>query len=111
MDRTVNYHVALRQIGELLGLPVTASPYAIVAKVREIRPADLGPPRDSAISLPPQIFADWARYDQTADTELLLFSDASGILFTSDGIELHQFDHPTQFAEFLAVPDSSSLPS
>jgi len=36
-DRTVNYQIALAQIRAIVGLPVSASPSAIVAKVRELQ--------------------------------------------------------------------------
>jgi hypothetical protein len=102
-----NYGIALEQIRHLLRMPSTASPADLVAKVCETKAtADLAGEslqieRDSSIAITPETFAAWDRFDMGNSTELTLFSDGSGTLFTADGQTLHDFETLAQFAAFF----------
>lgn len=106
-DRTINYQVALREIGEILGLPATASPYSVVCKVRETKAAaDLAGSalqieRDSSMAITPETFAAWNHHDMDRPTELTLFSDGSGTLHGDDFTILLDFANPAEFAAFF----------
>lgn len=105
----INYQLALLQIRDLLGMPAGSSPYAIVAKVRETKAAaDLAGTalqieRDSSMAITPETFAAWAAFDAGHPTgcELSLYSDGSGDLYTSDGLQLCDFNTPAEFAAFF----------
>lgn len=102
-----NYGIAMEQIRGILHLPRSASPRDIVAKVRETKSAadlagaTLQIERDSSIAITPETFAAWDRFDMGNSTELTLFSDGSGTLFTADGQTLHDFETLAQFAAFF----------
>lgn len=104
---TINHQLALRQICEVLGMPATSSPYAVLCKVRETKAAaDLpGAPlqieRDSSICITPETFAAWNYQDMDRPTELTLFADGSGTLHGEDGTILLDFETPADFAAFF----------
>lgn len=102
-----NYGIAMEQIRGILHLQRSASPRDIVAKVRETKAtADLAGEalqieRDSGMAITPETFAAWCRHDNTADTELTLFCDGSGMLCDVMGVTVLDFDSPSQFAAFF----------
>lgn len=101
----VCYH--FHQIGIALGLDPVPLPDQVLAKVRETKAAaDLAGAaleieRDSSLSISPETFAAWDRHDQDINSELTLFSDGSGELFTDMGELLLDFKSPSELAAFF----------